>query len=197
MIINGKGIPLVKDDIDTDQIIPAEYCFTTKREDFSEALFGRWRKEKDFILNNKLYSNASILVVGKSFATGSSREYAAWAIKDYGFEVIIAENFGEIFYKNAIINKILPLKMNYDDIKILWKALKNNCNEELTVDVNTGSLYLNEAMYNFHISDFYLKKYLSNEDDITLTLKDTKEIEKFEKHHLHNLIKVKRGGYIG
>ncbi|HGZ9666095.1 TPA: 3-isopropylmalate dehydratase small subunit [Staphylococcus aureus] len=157
IIIIGKGIPLVKDNIDTDQIIPAEYCLSTKRESFASALFGRWRKDEKFVLNDPAYSNSTILVAGRSFATGSSREYAVWAIKDYGFKVVIAENFGEIFYKNAIINKVLPIKMKYTDIENIWSLLKVDNDAEIKIDLEKEKVFLmrGNLKYNYQL---YLKK---------------------------------------
>lgn len=192
MIISGTGVPLKKNNIDTDQIIPAEFCLSIQRESFSKALFGRWRKEENFILNNESYNDGTILVVGKSFATGSSREYAVWALKDYGFKIIVAENFGEIFYKNSIINKLLPLKVEYKTIKKIWNILENDSKAKLEFNLKRNELKIKGEVYSFSISDEAKNKYMKNEDDITSTLNDIYEIEKFEKKHLSNLLNIKR-----
>ncbi|TCP66543.1 3-isopropylmalate dehydratase small subunit [Baia soyae] len=178
--IQGYGMPLVQNNVDTDQIIPARFCYQPKRVGHGESLFGNWRQDPSFVLHDPRYSDATILVAGREFATGSSREYAVWAIKDYGFQVVIAQSFGDIFYKNAIINDLLPLKTTEQGIESLWDALHDNPKSAIHIDLENEVIRFeggtSPAMMDLH----FKKKYILNLDDISLTLEDVGNIDTYE-----------------
>lgn len=192
--MTGYGIPIEKHDIDTDQIIPARFCYSGKLEGYENALFGDWRQDSGFFLNSPKYKRATIMVVGGSFATGSSREYAVWAIRDYGFKVVIAESFGEIFKKNAIINNILVLEANALEIKKLWKILMEMPNEKININLNENELLVSDIKLRINIEEKIKKKYLLGLDDIELTMTKMKKVKKFEDVKYPELIKKRLKG---
>jgi 3-isopropylmalate/(R)-2-methylmalate dehydratase small subunit len=179
--ISGYGMPLIKSNVDTDQIIPARFCYESKRKGYENALFGDWRKEKSFVLNDPAYARASILIAGYGFATGSSREYAVWAIKDFGFKAVIAQSFGEIFYKNAIINDLLPVKTTMNAIRILWKILKSNADERILIDLQKNIITIQGEILPAFMEQRFKQKYVLNQDDISLTLNEMESIRDYEK----------------
>lgn len=189
--IKGYGIPLLKNNIDTDQIIPARFCYEPKRTGYKDALFGNWREDPSFILNNPDYNEASILIAGYGFATGSSREYAVWAIKDYGFKVVIAKSFGEIFYKNAILNDVLPLKVSTESINIIWEVLTNNPKASIFIDLIKDIIKIKNYELSIFIDPQFKKKYLLNEDEISLTLKELESIRDYEKKRTKYFVTTK------
>ncbi|HBF31887.1 3-isopropylmalate dehydratase small subunit [Rhizobium sp.] len=169
-LITGKGMPLHRSDIDTDQIIPARFCYSTERTGFGTGLFGDWREDPDFVLNNPAYNKATVLVAGSAFATGSSREYAVWALKDYGFKVIIAESFGDIFTRNAVINDLLPIKVSAHAIKKIWQEIEANPETELVTDLETMKVSIGNISFPLAIEPSLKRKYVLNEDEITRNL---------------------------
>ncbi|MGM0748672.1 MAG: 3-isopropylmalate dehydratase small subunit [Bacillota bacterium] len=194
--INGNGLPLCRNNIDTDQIIPARFCYQAKRSGHGDSLFGDWRQDTSFILNDTRYPQASILVAGREFATGSSREYAVWAIKDYGFKVVIAQSFGDIFYKNAIINDVLPLKTTEQGIELLWDILSRNPNALIKIDLNSETINIEDHKIPALIESNFKRKYILNIDDIQQTLEEIDCVKAYEKsrhRHLANTFHKKEG----
>ncbi|UIR30728.1 3-isopropylmalate dehydratase small subunit [Priestia flexa] len=194
--INGQGVPLFRNNIDTDQIIPARFCYQAKRSGHGNSLFGDWREDPSFVLNDSRYSEGTILVAGREFATGSSREYAVWAIKDYGFKVVIAQSFGDIFYKNAIINDLLPLKTTEQGIETLWSILVRNPNALIEIDLEAETINIEDYILPAIIAPNFKKKYILNLDDIEQTLEDIDCIKGFEKvrsRQLANTLRRKEG----
>ncbi|GEO28051.1 3-isopropylmalate dehydratase small subunit [Alicyclobacillus acidoterrestris] len=179
--ISGRGVPLFRNNIDTDQIIPARFCYKAKRVGHADSLFGDWRKDPSFVLNDPGYDGATILVAGREFATGSSREYAVWALKDYGFKVIIAQSFGDIFYKNAIINDLLPLKTTEKGIESLWDIIVRSPEALIKIDLEVENINIEDSVWPAIIDQYYKRKYILNLDDITLTLEDIESIKEYEK----------------
>ncbi len=190
-VIKGHGMPILKNNIDTDQIIPARFCYEPKRHGYKNALFGDWRKDTSFPLNNPAYTKSTILVAGYGFATGSSREYAVWAIKDYGFKAIIAQSFGEIFYKNAIINDLLPIKTTQNAISEIGAILEMEPNTIILIDLQKDIIKIKDYTFPVLIESRFKHKYLLNEDDISLTLNEIESILDYEKRRSVYLVTTK------
>ncbi|MDQ0416090.1 3-isopropylmalate/(R)-2-methylmalate dehydratase small subunit [Croceifilum oryzae] len=199
--IQGYGMPLVRNNVDTDQIIPARFCYQPKRIGHGESLFGNWRQDPSFVLNDPRYSDATILVAGSEFATGSSREYAVWAIKDYGFQVVIAESFGDIFYKNAIINDLLPLQTTEEGIELLWETLIHAPKSNIQIDLEKEVICFEGGSVPAIMDPHFKKKYILNLDDISLTLEDVGNIDTYEAarnpHLATTLNRVERFSHAG
>ena len=179
----GQAIPLKANNVDTDQIIPAHCCYRPTRNGHGDSLFANWRQNSKFVLNDELYKGASILVAGREFATGSSREYAVWALKDYGFDVIIAPSFGDIFYKNAIINDLLPLIASESSVEAMWGLLEYEPKTIFIVDLNQNSVIADGRVYMIQIKDHFKNKYLDHRSEIELTMEHLPLIEKYEREH--------------
>lgn len=168
--------------IDTDQIIPKQFLKLVQKSGFGKYLFYNWRyddkeqEKQNFILNDKKYRNSKILITGQNFGCGSSREHAVWALKDYGFSVIIAPSFADIFYSNCFKNGILPIKVDEKTIKKL-----NEENLELEVDLEKQLLITNNQKIPFDIDAYQKKILLEGLDDIALTLQFEEKISEFEK----------------
>ncbi len=178
--ISGYGMPLTRNDVDTDQIIPARFCYQPKRVGHSGSLFGNWRQDPSFVLNDPRYAQADILVAGREFATGSSREYAVWAIKDYGFKAVIAHSFGDIFYKNAIINDVLPVRTTEEGIRSLWEVLSRRPRAQISIDLEKDAITWDEGCVPLLMEAHYKQKYILNLDDIALTIQDQYSIAAYE-----------------
>jgi len=174
--------PLDQMNVDTDQIIPKQFLKLVQKSGFGKYLFYNWRydeneKEKqNFILNDKKYRNSKILLSGQNFGCGSSREHAVWALQDYGFSVIIAPSFADIFYSNCFKNGILPIKVDENTIEKLNKE-----DLELEVDLEKQILITNNQKIPFDIDPYHKKILLEGLDDIALTLQFEREISEFEK----------------
>jgi len=175
--------------VDTDQIIPARFLKATSREGFGKNLFRDWRYEdndeskpkKDFPLNDERYKG-KILVTAKNFGSGSSREHAAWAIKDYGFDVVVSSSFSDIFSNNALNNFLLPVVVNEDFLQKIFAAINENNKTELKVNLpeQTISILSTGEKENFEISDYKKTCLLNGYDDIDYLLSIKKDIEQYE-----------------
>jgi 3-isopropylmalate/(R)-2-methylmalate dehydratase small subunit len=176
----GVGVPLRRSNVDTDQIIPAVYLKRVTRTGFEDGLFAAWRNDPDFILNHEAYRNGSILVAGPDFGTGSSREHAVWALSDYGFRVVLAARFGDIFRGNSGKAGLLAAVVAQDDVEKLWTALENRPGTELTVDLNSRTVALGDFVVPFEIDDYTRWRLLEGLDDIGLTLQHVEEVAAFE-----------------
>ncbi len=174
--------PLDQVNVDTDQIVPKQFLKLVQKSGFGKYLFYDWRydsnenQKPDFVLNDKKYKNSKILVTGDNFGCGSSREHAVWALQDYGFSVIIAPSFADIFYSNCFKNGILPIKL---DEKIVDKLIQES--GEIEVDLENQILITSSENIPFEIDPYKKKILLEGLDDIALTLKYENEIRKFEK----------------
>lgn len=183
-------VPLPIENVDTDQIIPARFLKATSRDGFGKNLFRDWRYEndneatpkKDFVLNNPIYSG-KILVTGKNFGCGSSREHAAWAIKDAGFDVVVSSFFADIFKNNALNNFLLPVVVTDEFLNTIFEAIEKNPSTALTVNLEQQSIALNEtgATEKFDINNYKKTCLLNGFDDIDYLLNIKDEIAAFEK----------------
>jgi len=188
--ITSTAVPLREENVDTDQIIPARFLKATSREGFGENLFRDWRynsdssPKKDFVLNNPIYKG-SILIGGKNFGCGSSREHAAWAIKDAGFDVVVSSFFGDIFKNNALNNFLLPIAVSEDFLQTLFTAIQKDPATELTIALPAQTITLNNTgeKETFEINHYKKTCLLNGYDDIDYLLSIRSEIEKFEQTH--------------
>lgn len=184
----SKAVPLPNENVDTDQVIPARFLKATTREGFGENLFRDWRYDSegnpkaDFVLNNNTYSG-KILVAGKNFGCGSSREHAAWAIYDYGFRVVVSSFFADIFKNNALNNALLPVQVSDDFLKQIFAAIEKDANTEITIDLPSQKIKVADREESFDINP-YKKICLTNGyDDIDYLISLNKEIREFHLAH--------------
>ena len=188
-IVTSTVVPVNIENIDTDQIIPARFLKATSRDGFGKNLFRDWRyenddesKPKDFALNNKTYSG-DILVAGKNFGCGSSREHAAWAIKDYGFDVVVSSFFADIFKNNSLNNFLLPVQVSDDFLQKIFEAVERNAQTKVEVNLpeQTITILSTGEKENFDITPYKKTCLLNGYDDIDYLLSMKDEIEEFEK----------------
>ena len=176
----GIGVPLRRSNVDTDQIIPAVYLKRVTRTGFEDALFAAWRGDPSFVLNQDAYANGSVLVAGSDFGTGSSREHAVWALKDYGFRVVISARFADIFRGNAGKQGLLAAVCAPGDIELIWKILETAPGTEVSVDLEARTVACDDVVAAFEIDDYTRWRLLAGLDDIGLTLEHIDEIAAFE-----------------
>src|SRR3954469_12869953 len=169
--LSGKVMPLRRSDVDTDQIIPAVYLKRVTRTGFEDGLFRAWREDPGFVLNNASYNGASILVAGPNFGTGSSRQHAVWALRDWGFKVVIAARFGDIFRGNALKEGLLPVQLDQKAVEALWDMADSQPDKEITVDLGARQVRVDDASWQFPIDDFSRWRLMEGLDDIGLTLR--------------------------
>src|SRR5690625_473282 len=166
----GIGVPLRRSNVDTDQIIPAVYLKRVSRTGFDDALFAAWRKDPAFVLNQEAYKSGSVLVAGPDFGTGSSREHAVWALKDYGFRVVLAPKFADIFRGNSGKQGLVAGLVSQEDIELIWKALETTPGLEVTVDLENRQVICGDIITTFQIDDYTRWRLMEGFDDIGLTL---------------------------
>ncbi len=176
----GIGVPLRRSNVDTDQIIPAVYLKRVTRTGFEDALFAAWRKDESFILNSPAYSAGSVLVAGPDFGTGSSREHAVWALKDYGFKAVLSSRFADIFRGNSGKQGLLAAQLRQDDIELIWKVLENHPGTEITVDLVNKIVLCDDITAPLTIDDYTRWRLMEGLDDIDLTLTKDEKISSFE-----------------
>ena len=185
--INSSAVPLPIENVDTDQIIPARFLKATTRDGFGDNLFRDWRYDKedkpkaDFVLNTGVYSGV-ILVAGKNFGSGSSREHAAWAIYDYGFKVVVSSFFADIFKNNALNNGLLPVQVSEEFLAKVFDAIEKDPATKLVVDLKNQEITLNETTdkESFDISSYKKECLLNGYDDIDYLISLKDKIEEFE-----------------
>jgi 3-isopropylmalate/(R)-2-methylmalate dehydratase small subunit len=178
----GRAVPLRRSNVDTDQIIPAEYLKRVSRAGFGEGLFAAWREDPSFVLNQPQYAGATILVAGLDFGTGSSREHAVWALTDYGFRAVIAPRFGDIFRTNATKAGLLPVILPQATTCALQDAVEADPGLEVTVDLGRREVLAGAAGISapFEIDDYTRWRLMEGLDDIGLTLRHAGQITAFE-----------------
>ncbi|MFZ3417849.1 3-isopropylmalate dehydratase small subunit [Arthrobacter sp. 3Tela_A] len=176
----GIGVPLRQSNVDTDQIIPAVYLKRITRTGFEDALFAGWRKNPEFVLNQEPYNAGSVLVAGPDFGTGSSREHAVWALKDYGFRAVLSSRFADIFRGNSGKQGLVAAQVAQDDIELIWKVLENSPGTEVTVDLQARTVICGTVTAAFQIDDYTRWRLLEGLDDIGLTLRHEEDITAFE-----------------
>jgi 3-isopropylmalate/(R)-2-methylmalate dehydratase small subunit len=177
----GRAVPLRRSNVDTDQIIPAEYLKRVSRAGFGEGLFAAWREDPSFVLNQPQYAGATVLVAGADFGTGSSREHAVWALTDYGFRAVIAPRFGDIFRSNATKAGLLPVVLPEATVTALQDAAEARPDTEITVDLGRRAVLAGEVTAPFDIDDYTRWRLMEGLDDIGLTLRHVDEITAFEQ----------------
>jgi 3-isopropylmalate/(R)-2-methylmalate dehydratase small subunit len=176
----GVAAPLKRSNVDTDQIIPAQFLKRVTKTGFEDALFFSWRQDPDFVLNRPEYQGASVLVAGPDFGTGSSREHAVWALRDFGFSVVLSPRFGDIFRGNSGKQGLVTGLITEDDLEKLWAAMDATPGIAATVDLVAKSVSIGELAVPFDIDDYTRWRLLEGLDDIALTLRDEARIAEFE-----------------
>ncbi|WP_084102709.1 3-isopropylmalate dehydratase small subunit [Demequina sp. NBRC 110051] len=176
----GIGVPLRRSNVDTDQIIPAVYLKRVTRTGFEDALFAAWRGDESFVLNQDEYKAGSVLVAGPDFGTGSSREHAVWALKDYGFKVVLASRFADIFRGNSGKQGLVTGIVSQENIELLWKLLETEPGKQITVSLEDRTATCGELTVPFEIDDYVRWRLMEGLDDIGLTLQNEGDITAFE-----------------
>ena len=176
----GTAVPLRASNVDTDQIIPAEYLKRITRHGFEDGLFSAWRKDENFVLNQPQFKNGSVLVAGPDFGTGSSREHAVWALMDYGFKAVISSRFADIFRGNSGKQGLLTAVVEQDFVEHLWKEIENHPDTEVTVDLETRTITAGALSSTFEVDEYVRWRLLEGLDDVGLTLKHVDQIDNFE-----------------
>jgi 3-isopropylmalate/(R)-2-methylmalate dehydratase small subunit len=177
----GVAAPLRHSNVDTDQIIPAEYLKRITRTGYEDALFSAWRQDPEFVLNHPAYSTASVLVAGPDFGTGSSREHAVWALNDYGFRVVISSRFADIFRGNAGKGGLVTAEVEQGVVEQLWALLEEQPGAEITVDLQDRQIRAGDLQADFTIDEYVRWRLLEGLDDIGITLQHSDEIAAFEQ----------------
>jgi len=176
----GVAAPLKRSAVDTDQIIPAVYLKRVTKTGFEDALFSSWRQDPEFVLNQEPYRASSILVAGPDFGTGSSREHAGWALRDYGFRGVLTPRFADIFRGNAGKQGLLTGVISEADVERLWAAIEAQPGVEMTVDLSARTATLGDIRVPFDIDDYTRWRLLEGLDDIGLTLRSEDRIAAYE-----------------
>jgi 3-isopropylmalate/(R)-2-methylmalate dehydratase small subunit len=178
--VTGIGAPLHRSAVDTDQIIPAVFLKRVTKTGFEDALFHEWRQEDDFVLNQPAYRGARILVAGHDFGTGSSREHAVWALRDFGFDVVLSPRFADIFRGNAGKQGLLAAQITEPDAEALMHLLEAAPGTEVTVNLEHRTVTAGDLAFDFEIDDYTRWRLMEGLDDIGLTLRDEQAITDFE-----------------
>jgi 3-isopropylmalate/(R)-2-methylmalate dehydratase small subunit len=179
-VIEGTAVPLDRSDVDTDQIIPAQYLKRIERTGFGPFLFDEWRKDPDFVLNDERYRGASILIAGANFGSGSSREHAPWALEDYGFRAVIAPSFADIFRNNCFKIGLLPVELRAESARALMDAVLDDPTTRIVIDLPARAVRAPGLDETFDIDEFTHWRLVEGLDDIGLSLRNEDEISAFE-----------------
>jgi 3-isopropylmalate/(R)-2-methylmalate dehydratase small subunit len=177
----GSALPLRRSNVDTDQIIPAEYLKRITRHGFEDALFKAWREDPNFVLNKSEYKDATILVAGPEFGTGSSREHAVWALMDYGFKVVLSSRYADIFRGNSGKAGLVTAEVSQEVIEKIWALIEKDANTQITVDLDKRQVKAGDLVADFQIDDYVRWRLMEGLDDIGLTLRHESKITEFEK----------------
>jgi 3-isopropylmalate/(R)-2-methylmalate dehydratase small subunit len=182
-IVTGRGVPLKRSDVDTDQIIPADWLKRVERTGFEKGLFSTWRDDRSFVLNDERYAGATVLVAGPSFGVGSSREHAVWAIQQYGFDAVIAPSFSDIFRNNCTKNGLAPVVLPLASVEKLWSLIESDPGTEITIDMERLTVEVPAAGFteSFPMDAPTQHRFLNGLDDIGITLSHADAISSFEK----------------
>jgi len=176
----GRAVPLRRSNVDTDQIIPAEYLKRITRHGFEDGLFSSWRKDPQFVLNQPAYQGATILVAGPDFGTGSSREHAVWALQDYGFMVVISSRFADIFRGNSGKGGLLTAQVPQEVTDQLWAIIEEAPETPVTVDLVAREIRAGALVAPFEVDDYVRWRLMEGLDDIGITMQQDAEISAFE-----------------
>ena len=182
-VVSGTAVPLKRSNVDTDQIIPAEWLKRVERTGFEKGLFSTWRDDRNFVLNQEQYQGASILVAGPSFGIGSSREHAVWAIQQGGFDAVIAPSFSDIFRNNCTKNGLVPVVLPESTVQQIWAAIEADPATEIVVDVERRTVEVPAAgiTAEFPLDEPTRHRFLEGLDDVGITLAHADEIDDYEK----------------
>jgi 3-isopropylmalate/(R)-2-methylmalate dehydratase small subunit len=178
--VDGTAVPLDRSDVDTDQIVPAQFLKRIERTGFGPFLFHEWRKDPSFVLNDDRYAGATILLAGANFGSGSSREHAPWALEDFGFRAVIAPSFADIFRNNCCKIGLLPVELLQESVRALMDAVLDDPTTRIVVDLEALTVSAPSVQEAFAFDDFRRWCLLEGYDDIDLTLRHTDEIAAFE-----------------
>lgn len=178
--VTGIAAPLQRSNVDTDQIIPAVYLKRVTKTGFEDALFAGWRQDPDFVLNQPVYQGAQVLVAGPDFGTGSSREHAVWALRDFGFRVVVSSRFADIFKGNAGKQGLVTAIVTESEVERLWAEIERDPGVQATVDLVTQRVSLGAVDVPFEIDAYTRWRLMEGLDDIGLTLRDETAITEFE-----------------
>jgi 3-isopropylmalate/(R)-2-methylmalate dehydratase small subunit len=178
--IEGTALPVDRSDVDTDQIVPAEYLKRIERSGFGPFLFAEWRKDPNFVINDARYAGASILVAGPNFGCGSSREHAVWAIEDAGFEAVVAPSFGDIFRTNCTKIGVLPVELEAESVRALMDAILDEPKTRVVVDLESRTVSAPQIEETFEMEEFTRWRLMEGLDDIGLTMQHTSAIARYE-----------------
>ena len=180
-VFTGVAVPFRRSNVDTDQIIPAVFLKRITKTGFEDALFASWRADKDFVLNQAEYKNAEVLIAGPDFGTGSSREHAVWALRDYGFKAVFSSKFADIFRGNSGKQGLIAGEISDEDTERLWQAIEAQPGVAATVDLINKTVSIGSLTVNFEIDEYTRWRLLEGLDDIGLTLRDEQAITDFEQ----------------
>ena len=177
----GRAVPLRRSDVDTDQIIPSDWLKRVERTGFGAGLFSEWRADPGFVLNDPRFAGASVLLAGKDFGTGSSREHAVWALQDYGFRAVVSARFGDIFRNNALKGGLLPVQVDAGVVEALMSLVEADPATDVTVDLLAREVRAGDVVAPFPLDDFTRWRLMEGLDDIGLTLRNEAAIVAFEQ----------------
>ncbi|RWZ61123.1 3-isopropylmalate dehydratase small subunit [Labedella populi] len=179
--VTGVAMPLKRSNVDTDQIIPAVYLKRVTKTGFEDALFAGWRQDPEFVLNQPQYAGAKVLVAGPDFGTGSSREHAVWALRDYGFSVVVSARFADIFRGNSGKQGLLAAQVEEPEVERMWAIMDANPGIAATVDLGARSIVVGGESFSFQVDDYTRWRLMEGLDDIGLTLRNEADITRFEQ----------------
>ena len=181
-VITGTGVPLKRSDVDTDQIIPADWLKRVERTGFEKGLFSTWRDDRDFVLNDERYAQANILVAGPAFGVGSSREHAVWAIQQYGFDAVIAPSFADIFRNNCTKNGLVPVVVSEATVEAIWAAIEADADTQIVVDMEQLTVEVPAAGIDvpFPMDPQTQHRFLNGLDDFGITVTHAAAIDTYE-----------------
>ncbi|MEL0237173.1 MAG: 3-isopropylmalate dehydratase small subunit [Aquiluna sp.] len=179
-VFSGVAAPLKRSNVDTDQIIPAVYLKRITKTGFEDGLFANWRQDPDFVLNQEPFTKAQILIAGSDFGTGSSREHAVWALRDFGFKAVFSSKFADIFRGNSGKQGLVTGVISDADTEMLWRAIDANPGLELTVDLPSQELRMGDTVVSFEIDEYTKWRLMEGLDDIGITLQSEEAIAAYE-----------------
>jgi len=181
-VVVGVAMPLKRANVDTDQIIPAVFLKRVTKTGFDDALFFAWRQDPEFVLNNPVFAGGRVLIAGPDFGTGSSREHAVWALRDYGFRAVLSPRFGDIFRGNSGKQGLLAGEISEADLEAIWTVIDAQPGIQASVDLLTKTATIGDLTVPFQIDDYTRWRLLEGLDDIGLTLRNEAQITEFEGH---------------
>ena len=179
-VFSGVAAPLKRSNVDTDQIIPAVYLKRITKTGFEDGLFANWRQDPEFVLNQPHFQNAEVLIAGSDFGTGSSREHAVWALRDFGFKAVFSTKFADIFRGNAGKQGLIAGVISESDTQLLWDAVDANPGLQLTVDLPAQEVRLGDTVVPFEIDEYTKWRLMEGLDDIGITLQNEEAIAAYE-----------------